>query len=295
MDQMNPFNKNAPQLTEPVEPVVNDPNNPAADPNAPAPVSQEEFKKLQDDLVATKENSNKIIGDLNAQVLQSNQLMQNGMANYTPQGGAPTEEPITEEQVMEAMNGGEPGSMKLMKKFIQQSSGSEIESLKAEMKTMREQGQQSLSKLAQGAGTQNLTYYDKYKEEIDKVVAGSAAHLQTDPETYRQAHNFVAGQHMEEIVAEAIEAKLRSNGDEDKPGSATVPSGGSNQGRNIEQGKVDLSYDNVFSKAALNQLRLRGVTPEQHAKNTGFANYDEFAKYKLEGEGRMISNEPANA
>ena len=291
MDPMNPFNENAPNIqTAPQEPTV-DPN--AQDPNAPAAttVSQEDFQKLKDDLDQSKADSNKIISDLNAQVLQGNQLMQQGIANYTPKDVAPVPDQITGEAVMEAINNGEPGSMDMMKKFIQQSGNDEIEALKTELKSVKDQGYASLSKLAMGAGTQNLAYYDKYKEQIDALVKTSD---QTNPETWKQAHAMVVGQNMDEIIKQVKEEALRTADNPPEPGSATIPGGGSNHGRNIDQGKIDLSHENVFSPAALNQLRIRGITPEQHAKNTGFDDYESFAKYKLEGEGRMIPNEPTN-
>ncbi len=73
-------------------------------------------------------------------------------------------------------------------------------------------------------GKPKLKYYGRFKKEIDTVVAGMPTESQLTPDAIVGAHQYVVGQHMDDIIKEEVEARLRAAGGD--PNMALGTSGG---------------------------------------------------------------------
>lgn len=118
-------------------------------------------------------------------------------------------------------------------------------------------------------GALKFPHYDRYKKEIDALLAQSPVEALRDPKAFEWTYNLVVGQHLNELINEAQQAATRSPRETSNvatPGQinrAEAPGAGSIEG--LSQQEIDI-------------LASMGRTPESYAKSLGYANVQDWLK-----------------
>lgn len=122
-------------------------------------------------------------------------------------------------------------------------------------------------------GNSLMPYRERFKKEIDDVIAGLDPSLRMQPANIKRAHDYVVSQHLAEIVEEETEKKIRELGGDPK----TLPGS-----RSRQAGVVDREDDAPepselgFSPADIREIEKRGGK-ELFARKQGFDSWKEYA------------------
>src|SRR5271154_3359186 len=136
---------------------------------------------------------------------------------------APVIEDVTDEEIDNAVLNGKPVSALLRKR-----ERANQMRMQTEMNTLRQQGSEAIGSAARQLATQ-LPYYGRFKKEIDEMVNAYGA--QTGAvitfEAYENAHNIVKSRHVDEIVNENVEERIRKSREPENDLGDVVNRGGS--------------------------------------------------------------------
>ena len=222
-----------------------DPNNPN-----PNPDSQQQTNTnfvTRDEYNSMKQDNEKLIQDLNRQNQEDRQMFQNTISEISFNSNPPPDltPKMTSEEFLQKWQDGDV-TPKDLDSYIQQNINSEVSKVAEELKTLKQQGTETLIEIAQMTATKDLDYYEEYKDEIDTLIKTFQPGLKTKPQSYQMAHDIVVGRHTKDIVKKAKEEALRA---QNEPGADVTLNKSPGSGRTAQDGKLDLSLDNVFTEA----------------------------------------------
>jgi len=243
---------------------VETPEAPAAPP-APQFVTLEEFRASQAQLQAINETLGALRSLAERQVAPA-------PAPVAPQ---PAERELSRTEYIEAVR---EGNVEVAEKYLAQREAAQERRLSGRIDQLEQLGTTAFSNLNQRTETAGLTYYPKYKKEIDAVVAGLPPAMRAQGGAYKWAHDTVVGQHIDELSAEIREQALR------KPAVEEVErvSQFGRTGRSTTSGKdqtpsvYDLGGDNAVQ--AMEQFRewKNGGTEDDLARKMGYTNWRDY-------------------
>jgi len=181
----------------------------------PAPVSQEDFKAFAGNIVDTLKTMQ---GGFNA-------LAANAQAGNQTQG--PVEAPIDDASDDEIQAAIEAGDGKRAAALSRKAARAEAERMRRQMQResidpLLLHGMGSVAQLAWRAAKSEMPYYDKYKPEVDAMIASRLRpEDKLNPDNIVTAYNLVVAKHLPEIEAAAAEKAIRQFRE-----SGGVPRGG---------------------------------------------------------------------
>lgn len=123
-------------------------------------------------------------------------------------------------------------------------------------------------------GKPKMPYFKRFNAEINEVLGRLPAGTKINPETYQWAHDLVAGRHIGELTAEAIEQGNRSRATE-TPGSQ----GGALRTARTASAASATDVPSVaeyMGEEFAQTLEQMGRTPDQHAKNLGYVDWKDY-------------------
>lgn len=123
-------------------------------------------------------------------------------------------------------------------------------------------------------GKPKMPYFKRFNAEINEVLSRLPAGTKINPETYQWAHDMVVGRHVAELTGEAIEQGNRARATE-VPGSQggalrtarTTPAAGSTDVPSVAE---------YMGEEFAQTLEQMGRTPDQHARNLGYADWKDY-------------------
>ena len=140
---------------------------------------------------------------------------------------------------------------------------------------LEQTGTNAIQHLTRQVATQTLPHYQQYQDEIDAYigeVARNSPGAMLNPDIYKLAHNFVVGQHVDDIVEQRVQERLRAKA---APVGDAAPA----------QGKAPGSPDGVPTPQELfkgndevvQSLEQKGG-PDVWAQSIGYADWADYVK-----------------
>lgn len=226
---------------------------------APGQVTQEQFQQLQAQL---------------GHLQQSNLVLQQALAQtqqQAPQQAAPQR--ITDEQVQKLIDEGK--GVEAMRLLAAEQANERVSALE-------QTGVASLQSLTKQVALQKLSHYEQYQDEIEgylQQLAQQAPDALLNPQVYELAHNYVVGQHVDDLVEAKVQEELRRRqqapvGDIGPAGRVTTHGQGG--------GKIP-SPTELFGPEIEQTLAQKGGA-DNWAQSLGYQNWADYVQ-KTEVEG----------
>ena len=223
-------------------------------------VSQTQFEALQAQL---------------GHLQQSNLLLQQAYTQsqqQAPQQTAPTR--ISDDQIQKLIDDGKGvEAMRLLA----------AEQANERVSQVERAGIGSLQTLTRQVATQSLPHYEAYKEEIEgylQQVQATAPDALLNPDVYKLAHNYVVGQHVDDIVKVKVEQELRRRGAGVGVGDLTNTAGRTTTNAG---GKMVATPEQLFGPEIVQTLQQKGGA-DNWAVGMGYKNWADYVT-KTETEG----------
>lgn len=269
-----------PSFNLPPEQTIN--QDPAATPGEtpPAVTPAPQYVTL-DDMKAQQEKQDQVMATLQQQNTELMSTLNTVLGQQTPaQAPAPTPS-LTGKDIDEMITNGEGGE-KILSHFDQMMD-KKISNYNADVVApMRSQGTASISTIAKQNAKNTLKYYDMFAPEIDAYLGKLDPSLRANPEIYQFAHDTIVGQNVEKVMKLEQEKKLRAEQDADITHQQT-PGTNRQGGGNDEPDKVQ-PPEEFYDARGLQLLADQGITADQHAKRSGFKDYDAMWYYSKQIE-----------
>ena len=142
-----------------------------------------------------------------------------------------------------------------------------------QIEALRVQGMARINELSDTVTEQTMPDWDRYKDAANEIMNefNLDADLRSDPRVKKLMVEAAKGRNLDEEVNRAIEARNRQ--------AAQRPTADVRSGRQAETGEPD---EPLFSQAALAALRQAGRSPDRHAQQLGYENWEAFQKASQE-------------
>ena len=210
---------------------------------------------------------------------QFNQTLSGMVQNSQSQNTSQKEPDLTGADIDAMVANGEGGDRILagMNRTIQ----SAIDKMRREeIDPLRNEGSAAVAQLAKQQMSDKLPHYKTYEKEINEQLSLLSPASQMNPNMIRDAHDFVVGKHVDDIIATTREQAIRQATED----GGTNPQG-SGQGRNNSSASQNqIKPEMVLSDDAIDLLAQRGMTPESYATKMGFKSFDHFALQTKKGQ-----------
>lgn len=236
----------------------------------PAGVTQEEFKTFAGGVVDTLKS---LQGSFSA-------LAANANAGNATQ--VPVEAPIDDASDDEIQAAIEAGDGKTATRLVSKRAKAEAERMRRQMQResidpLLLHGMGSVAQLAWRAAKSEMPYYDKYKGEVDQMIAARLRpEDKLNPDNIVTAYNLVVAKHLPEIEREAAEKAIRQFRE-----SGGVPRGGAT-GREAGAQQTPTVADAIGGergRAAEEAMRAVGRDPDAFARKLGYrGGWAEYSK-----------------
>ena len=137
-----------------------------------------------------------------------------------------------------------------------------------QVRALEAAGMERINQLSQEVVKSTVPDYQTYEKEVDRLATeyGVSGDLRSNPKVVQLLVNAAKGEHLEQEVERRMEARARQAAQRQTPDPTT--------GREPASQPVD--QEPLFSMAALQALRNAGRSPDQHAQQMGYANWDEY-------------------
>ncbi len=229
-----------------------------------------------DDMKAQQEKQDQVMATLQQQNTDLMSTLNTVLSQQAPAPAPAAAPSLTGKDIDEMITNGEGGE-KILSHFDQMMD-SKINAYNAKVvDPMRTQGTASISTIAKQNAKNTLEYYDMFAAEIDAYVAKLDPSLQAQPEIYTFAHDTIVGQNVKKVMKLEQEKMLRAEQEADVTHQQT-PSTNRQGGGDDEPGKVQ-PPEEFFDARGLQLLADQGITADQHAKKTGFKDYEALWYY----------------
>ena len=143
-----------------------------------------------------------------------------------------------------------------------------------QVKQLENAGMQRINELSQEVVKQSVPDYTRYEKEVDRLAQeyGVTGDLRANPKVVQLLVNAAKGENLDREVDQRIEARQRQAAQRQTPDPSA-------QREEVRAGGRDAP---LFSQAAFQALRNAGRTPDQHAQQLGYANFEEYEKAAAE-------------
>lgn len=180
------------------------------------------------------------------------------------QPAAETIEDVSDEEIEQALNAGTGATT--FRKMVDSASRRIV---RDHIVPMKDQGTGAIAGLVKQLSTDKLPHYKKFQKEIDEYVEQLPPEQRMNPKAYEVAHQIVVGQHVDEIVAESLEAMKRGG---PAPVVGTPGSGARSTGRQVE------SQDGLAApdQDQLEALTSSGRTADGFAQRLGYQSWSDY-------------------
>lgn len=131
-------------------------------------------------------------------------------------------------------------------------------------------GFQAITGLTREVVASKMPYYARFQKEIDEYISALGPTQRLQPESYKAAHDYVVGLHVNELLAEQGEAGRRQANPQPQGGQLAGPNS-----RTTGQGR---GQPEAFTFTAENQsaLAIKGYTPDQQAQKMGYKSWTDY-------------------
>lgn len=182
-----------------------------------------------------------------------------------------TIEDVSDEELEEALNRGAGAD-----KFRKMVDSAAKRLVRDHIDPMKNEGTGAIAGLVKQLATDKLPHYKKYQKEIDEYVEQLPVAQRMNPKAYEVAHQIVIGQHVDEIVAESLEAMKRGG---PAPNVGTPGTGARSTGRQVESNTGQPEPDAEQTEALVSS----GRTADGFAQRLGYQSWaDYMAKTQVE-------------
>lgn len=231
---------------------------------APAPqfVPAEEFKKLEAQFGEMREMFKTTMEGVRAVVADRQ------ARGDAPPPAEPAIEDVSDEELEQAILEGKPGTAKKLRQVI---AAGQMK-IEEAVKQLREEGLARFGEAARAEAVK-LPYYERFKDEIEKYIAGLPATLRANSGVYKVAHDVVVGMHHDELKQEAVEQAIRGKQDEGAPGAP-----GRQAGRAVAGGGKIPGVGELLGAEAEETLRATGQSPDAFARRLGYGSWKDYAE-----------------
>ena len=146
-------------------------------------------------------------------------------------------------------------------------------------------GMHTMSEMSRQAA-QQLPYYKKYEKEIKAAVRQMGPNAGANPASWKTAHDYVAGLHINDIVAEQMEQAARQT--TAKHAAETPPTSGRGQ-----DPKAPLSIKDAYGEEGYRELQKMGqmrglsadqVVQQQYAKSRHKGDFQSYLRVQREAQ-----------
>lgn len=183
---------------------------------------------------------------------------------------------ITEAELAEALDDDPKKAAPKINRLIEQKiSAAADQIVQTRIKPLEDFGTNSLAALSKRAALTDMPYYKKYQKEIDGHMARLPAELQGNPEAWKTAHDAVAGRHVEELLNERLEEKLRGQREE-----AQTPTPAATKG--VKEEKKVPTLEELAGADGASALRLKGIDEHEFARRLGYESWEAYTKVQEE-------------
>lgn len=220
-----------------------------------------------------------MLGGIQQQLQQlGSQVQQMVGANAAPQQQqrpqeAPKFREVTDQELKEAFEDGDFQQYNALMQARQAKQQYEQEQrVEQRIKQLEQVGLSSIAGLTRQMVTQQLPYYNQFKDQIDAFVQQLPPDQQLNPEVYKHAHNMVVGspENMEKIIEQKIEQRVRQAAN----GVRTQQSGGRQQQRQgMQQGQGQMFE---LTEDEQDELAYKGYDTDQFARRLGYASWEDY-------------------
>lgn len=191
---------------------------------------------------------------------------------------APKKPRVTDQEINDAYAS---GNVAEVMRRLQQETVEEL--VEKHVAPLQHTGIEAISGLTLEVTKGSMKYYPKFKAQIDEYVKNMGPDGRMNPAAIRAAHDIVAGQNIEAIVAEEVEKRARQAADAHKD-AANIPGG---KKRVDASGQEVPSVEQLFGVDAANALRSKGESEDQFAQKLGYANWEAYVKVYQKQEADM--------
>jgi hypothetical protein len=219
----------------------------------------------------TSDQLSELNAKLNGQFEQINHGFQ-ALLNAQRQGPAPA--PMVEEDLDEALAGGEDVGSVLKKAMGQL----ERRIVNQYIAPIQNEGMKTIAQLSERVVRGEMPYYDLLKDKMAPVLSGMDPALSMKPEVIKHVYDNMVGQNITKIVGMEIEKQIRA-----KVGGGKTQDTGET-GR--VTGSKERTFDDVFGKESLDAIRhLKGnPDPDEFAKRLGYKDAKDYLAKAIEME-----------
>lgn len=139
-------------------------------------------------------------------------------------------------------------------------------------------GMQTMAQMAEQSA-QALPHYTKYKREIDQVVRSMGANASATPHNWKLAHDYIVGLHVNDLINEQVEARIRQ--------ASADPGGGPAPSSKAAKSTAKLTVRDAYGSDGYADLQklaeMQGRTAEQlvqlqYAKSRFAGSFDDYLK-----------------
>lgn len=139
-----------------------------------------------------------------------------------------------------------------------------------QVRALEQAGMERINQLSQEVVKSTVPDYQTYEKEVDRLANeyGVSGDLRSNPKVVQLLVNAAKGEDLEREVERRMEARARQAVQRQTPDPTAVR----------EPSAQPESEEPVFSLAALQALRNAGRSPDQHAQQMGYANWDAYVQ-----------------
>ena len=178
----------------------------------------------------------------------------------------------TDQEIAEDL-GIEPAKVGRIKAFVK---GSIDEVRRTEIEPFKAQGLNLLAEQAKQIAIMSNTmpHYKRFEKEINEALKQLPVDQRSTPQAYKALHDFVVGQNISTLLAEATEASVRQAREKD---ASALPGATSGRTANTQATKDGVpSFADHFGADGMAALEQQGKTPDDFARRLGYKDWPDY-------------------